>query len=786
MFKNFLKIASRNLWRNKGFTVINISGLAIAMAGVILIGIWIQNELSFDRYYPDAKNLYKVYNRTLPPGEIGVWDITSGPLGNTLKNDFPEVKNAARIYWSSERLLSVGEKSLKIKGNEVDGSFLSMFGFPLLEGNAAHALDDINSMVITEASAQKLFGNENPMNKIVRVDNKTSYKITGVLNDLPSNTEFDFDYLVPLKANESKYSGGDPWGTNTFYTFVQLQSTTDIKAFNQKIKNVVKENSKYKWDIFLYPVSQTHLYDRFENGKPAGGRIETVRLMGLIGGLILLIACINFMNLSTAQSQKRAKEVGVRKVIGAGRGRLIGQFLTESILLVAMSGVIAVGIAVFALPFFNRVIESSLTIHFVNPMLWLGLIGFVVFTGLLAGSYPAFFLSSFAPAKVLKGSFKGVRSNFNPRKILVVLQFTVGIILVVATMVIYRQINFVQDRNVGYNINNLVEVPVEGDINKNYDLIKNELMSQGAVTAMSKTGWTVTLDGSNGTGYTWGGIDEKREKELNFSLYRTSGAFAKTMGLKLIEGRDIDLNRYPYDTSSVMINETAVKQMGIKDPIGKQIQRNDDALTIVGVFDDFIIGSPYENVSPMMVLGSDAWTFNTVMRLNPQNSTARNLAIAEKVFKKYNPAYPFSYRFVDREYAEKFQDEKRTATLSALFAGLTIFISCLGLFGLSAYMAENRSKEIGIRKVLGASVPGIVRLLSREFVALVLIAMIAAVPVGWWAMNKWLQNFTYRVEVGWMTFAVAGLLAVLITLLTVSFQAIKAAGANPVKSINTE
>lgn len=786
MFKNFLKIASRNLWRNKGFTAINISGLAIAMAGVILIGVWIQNELSIDRYYPDAKNLYKVYNRTLPPGEIGVWDITSGPLGNTLKNDFPEVKNAARIYWSSERLFSVGDKSLKIKGNEVDGSFLSMFGFPFIEGNAAHALDDVNSMVITEASAQKLFGNENPMNKTVRVDNKTNYKITGVLKNLPSNTEFDFDYLVSLKANENKYSGDDPWGTNTFYTFVQLQPDADIKTFNQKIKDVVKENSKYKWDIFLYPVSQTHLYDHFENGKSAGGRIETVRLMGLIGGLILLIACINFMNLSTAQSQKRAKEVGVRKVIGAGRGRLIGQFLTESVLLVALSGMIAVGIAVFALPFFNQVLESSLTIHFTNPMMWLGLIGFVVFTGLVAGSYPAFFLSSFAPAKVLKGAFKGERSNFNPRKILVVLQFTVGIILVVATMVIYRQINFVQDRNVGYNINNLVEVPVEGDINKNYDLIKNELMSQGAVTAMSKTGWTVTLDGSNATGYTWGGLDEKREKELSFSLYRTSGDFAKTMGLKLIEGRDIDLNRYPYDTSSVMINETAVKKMGIKDPIGKQIQRNDDALTIVGVFDDFIIGSPYENVSPMMVFGSDAWTFNTVMRLNQQNSTVRNLAIAENVFKKYNPAYPFSYRFVDREYAEKFQDEKRMATLSALFAGLTIFISCLGLFGLAAYMAENRSKEIGIRKVLGASVPGIVRLLSREFVALVLIAMIVAIPVGWWAMNKWLQNFTYRIEVGWMTFAMAGLLAVLITLLTVSFQAIKAAVANPVKSIKTE
>lgn len=786
MIKNYFKIAWRNLWKNKTTSFINLFGLAIGMAGVILISTWVQNELSFEQYHANKENLYKVYNRSIGPGEISTWDVTSGPMGKALEKDFPEVKNTARIYWSTDRLFNYGDKNIKAKGNEVDKPFLTMFTFPLLAGDAIHALDDIHSIVLTESLAKNIFGKEDPINKIVKLDNKESYKVTGVLKNLPNNTEFDFDYLISLTPETEETYGGKSWDANTFYTYVQLQPNTDLVKFNNKIKNeIVRYSPEAQAEIFLYPVSKWHLYSRFENGKVAGGRIEVVHLLMLIGGLILLIACINFMNLSTAQSQKRAKEVGVRKVIGAGKGGLISQFLCESILVAFMAGLIALIIVQLSLTSFNNLIEKSLSINYSNPVLWISLVGFVLFTGLLAGSYPAFFLSSFSPVKVLKGSFKGTKNLFNPRKILVVLQFSVAIVLVISTLVIYKQIQFVQSRDNGYNVNNLVEVPIEGDVEKNYDLIKTDLINSGAVTAMSKTGFGVTLDGSTAGGYKWDGMD-KELANLSFSIYRTGGDFIKTMGMKLEGGRDIDFTHYAGDSSSVMINEMAVKKMGIKDPVGKIIRSGDKPMTIVGVFKDFIIGSPYSEVRPMLVLGYKKFNFNSVLRLSDHNSVAKNLSTAENIFKKYNPAYPFTYKFVDQEYAQKFKDEQQTGSLAALFAGLTIFISCLGLFGLAAYMAENRSKEIGIRKVLGASVTGIARMLSREFVLLVIISIVIATPLAWLFMNKWLQDFPYRIEITWEIFLVAGLIAILVAVLTVSFQAIRAAIANPVKSLRNE
>ena len=786
MFKNYFKIAWRNLRKNKTTSFINLFGLAIGMAGVILIGTWVQNELSFEQFHADNDNLYKVWNRSAGPGEIGTWDVTSGPLGKALEKDFPEVKNTSRIYWSTDRLFNYADKNIKAKGNEVDKPFLSMFTFPLLQGDPNHALDDIHSIVLTENLAKNIFGKEDPLNKIVKLDNKENYKITGVLKNLPNNTEFDFEYLISLTPDAGRFYGGESWETNTFYTYVLLQPNTNIGQFNDKIKKeIVRYSPEAQTEIFLHPMSKWHLYSRFENGKVAGGRIEIVHLLMLIGGLILLIACINFMNLSTAQSQKRAKEVGVRKVIGAGKGGLISQFLCESILVAFMAGVLALGIVQLFLPSFNQLIEKSLSINYANPLLWISLIGFVLFTGLLAGSYPAFFLSSFKPVSVLKGSFKGAQNLFNPRKILVVLQFSVAIVLVISTLVIYKQIQFVQNRDNGYNVKNLVEVPIEGDVEKNYDLIKTELINSGAVTAMSKTGFGVTLDASYGAGFNWDGMDKALEN-LNFSIYRSGGDFIKTMGMKLEIGRDIDFTHYPGDSSSVMINEMAVEKMGMKDPVGKIIRSGDKPLTIVGVFKDFIIGSPYKEVRPMLVRGYDKWNFNTVLRLNEHNSITKNLNTAQNIFKKYNSAYPFTYQFVDQEYAQKFKDEKQTGSLAGLFAGLTIFISCLGLFGLAAFMAENRSKEIGIRKVLGANVTGIIKLLSREFVLLVTISIGIAVPVGWWAMNKWLEDFTYRINIGWQVFAITGVMAIVIALLAVSFHAVKASIANPVKSLRAE
>jgi ABC-type antimicrobial peptide transport system permease subunit len=646
-------------------------------------------------------------------------------------------------------------------------------------------LDGVTDIVITQKLAHKIFGDTDPMNKLIKLENKTTYKVTGILKDLPNNTTFDFEYLVSLAANENYYTNGS-WGDNSYNTYVQLQPNADINKFADKIKNVAKAHDpKSSLEVFLHPMTQWRLYSTFENGKVVGGRIEIVHLLLGIAGILLLIACINFMNLSTAQSQKRAREVGVRKVMGAGRLSLIGQFLSESILITFIAGLVSLLLVQLCLPAFNQLTGKALVINYIDPVFLAAFFGFIIITGLLAGSYPAFFLSRFKPVKVLKGAFKNTQKLINPRKVLVVLQFTVAIVLVVATIVIYRQIKFAQNRDIGYNDNNLVEVPMEGDISKNYDLIKNELINNGAITSMSKTGYSVAMEGSRTDGFKWDGTDANQDK-LGFSRLGTAGDFVKTMGLRLIAGRDVDFNAFPGDSSSVLLNETAIKAMKLKDPIGKFMTRGKERLQIVGVFKDFIIRSPYINIDPMVVFASKTWAYNIVIRLNAQNSTAKNLELMAQVLKKYNPAYPFTYQFVDQEFGRKFNDQQQTGTLSFVFAGLTIFISCLGLFGLAAYMAENRAKEIGIRKVLGASVAGIAQMLTREFVVLVVIAIAIATPFAYYFMSKWLQDFTYRIDIGWVTFVLAGLVAIVIAVLTVSIQAIKAALANPVKSIQAE
>ncbi|HTE28076.1 ABC transporter permease [Flavitalea sp.] len=784
MLFNYLTIAWRTIVKNKIYSGINVLGLAIGMAGFILIGTWIWNEKSFDQFHENKNTLYKVWNRSMGPGNVQAWDVTAGPLGKSLKNDFAEIKNTSRIYWSMDRLFSYGDKNLKAKGNDVDKPFLQMFSFPLLKGDPNHALDDVNNIVITENLATRLFGDEDPMNKMVRIDNKDPYKVSGILRNLPSNTSFDFEYLVSLEKGENYY--GNSWNNNSYYTYVQLDPNTSIEAFNNKIKTaLLRYAPESETEIFLHPLTKWHLYSRFENGKVAGGRIEIIYLLLVIGILILGIACINFMNLSTAQSQNRAKEVGVRKVIGAGKGSLIRQFLTESILISMVACVLAILIVELCLPAFNKLSGRSLSIAYGQPIFWISLFAFIILTGMLAGSYPAFFLSTFRPIKVLKGELSNIQRRFTPRKILVVVQFSIAIILIVSTTIIYSQIKFVQQRNTGYNVNNLAEVSIEGDINKNYQVIKSELLTKGVITSMCKTSLGVTVDGSTSSGLKWTGMVPELEG-MNFSRFGTTGNFISTLGLRLLEGRDIDQENRPGDSLALILNTTAIKTMGIKNPVGKTIEWANRKYTIVGVFDDFIIGSPYSRVNPMVVIGTNYWTYNTVMRFNSKNDMSRNLQIAEATFRKYNPAYPFTYRFVDQEFGKKFNDQQQTGSLSALFSGLTIFISCMGLFGLAMHTAGNRKKEIGIRKVLGASVFGITNMLTNEFVRLVIIAITIATPISWYIMNKWLLDFEYRISISWLTFVFVGLSAILIAIITISFQAVKAALANPVKSLRTQ
>jgi len=792
MFNNYFKTAWRNLMKNKGFSFINIAGLAIGMAAAILILLWIQNELRRDTQYPKSDRLYLMYNRDKFSGQLWAWSSTPMIMGPTLKKDYPEVDDAVRVNGNANYLLTVGEKKFIEHGFIVDSGFLSMFDFPMRYGNPAKALSGIYNIVITENLAKTLFGEENAMGKTIRVDSTDIFTVSGVMKNLPNTTSFQFDYLLPFAYLHKLKQDDDVWDNNQLSTYLLLKQNASQNAFNVKVKNITIEHTKSSGlpsttQVFSYPVSKTYLYGNNENGQLVAGRIETVRLFGVIAAFILLIACINFMNLSTARSEKRAKEVGIRKVAGAQKFSLIAQFIGESILLALLGGIIALLIVQFILPFYNGLVDKQLYLDWSNIYFWLELLAFIIFTGIIAGSYPAFFLSSFKPVKVLKGTFRTAHAVINPRKVLVILQFTFAIILIISTIIIVHQIRYAQERETGYNKNNIIYTFIQGDVAKNYDVIRQSLLDNGAAVGITKSMSPITQVWSDSWGFSWQGSTED-DKKLDFWRFSTDGDFMKVMGTTLVEGRDIDLKNYPGDSTAIMMNETAIKRMHLKEPvIGQIVNSGTTQMRIVGVVKDFILGSPYEPVSPLMINGPGTGWFNVVhIKLNPAKSVSEDLKLTERVFKQFNPQYPLNYRFVDEEYARKFEDTQRTATLAALFAGLTIIISCLGLFGLAAYMAENRIKEIGVRKVLGASVIGITTLLSKDFLKLVIISFVIASPIAWYAMRQWLLGYTYRVRIEWWVFAGAGIAAVFISLLTVSYQAIKAAMANPVKSLRTE
>ncbi len=793
MFKNYFKIAWRNLIKNKGFSFINITGLAIGMAAAILILLWIQNEMSRDAQYPKSGRLYLMYNRDKFSGQLWAWSSTPMIMGPTLKNNYPEIEDAVRVdSHNANYLFTVGDKKLIEQGFIVDSGFLNMFDFPMLYGNPTKALGSIYNIVLTEKLAKTLFGNENAMGKTIKIDSVDIFTVSGVMKDLPNTTSFQFDYLLPFAYLHKLKQDDDVWDHNSLSTYILLKQNASQSAFNAKVKNITIDHTKNSGlpattQVFSYLVSKTYLYGKSDNGRLVAGRIETVRLFGVIAGFILLIACINFMNLSTARSEKRAKEVGIRKAVGAQKFSLVAQFIGESILLALLAGIIAILIVQFTLPFYNKLVDKQLYLEWSNIYFWLELLSFIIFTGVIAGSYPAFFLSSFKPVKVLKGKFLAAHAGINPRKVLVVLQYTFAIILIISTIIILHQIKYAQERESGYNKNNIIYTSLQGDVAKNYDIIKQSLLDNGAAVGVTKSTSPVTQIWSDSWGFSWQGSTED-DKKLDFVRFGTDGDFMKVMGTTLVEGRDIDLKNYPGDSIAIMINQTTVKRMRLKEPVvGKSIIDGDIKMPIVGVVKDFILGSPYEPVSPLIINGPGTGWFNIIhIKLNPAKTVSVDLKLAEQVFKQYNPQYPFNYKFVDEEYAKKFEDTQRTATLAALFAGLTIIISCLGLFGLAAYMAENRIKEIGVRKVLGASAVGITTLLSKDFLKLVIISLVIASPIAWYAMHQWLLAYTYRVGIDWWVFAGAGIIAVLISLLTVSYQAIKAAIANPVKSLRTE
>ena len=788
MIRNYFIIAWRNLLRNKSFSILNILGLSIGMAATTLILLWIVFEMGVDQFHEKKGRIYEVYNSFPINEEIWAWNTTPKIMANSIKQDYPEVESAVRVNWPSTFLFSIDDKRLKASGKIVDSDFLNVFSFPLIEGNVNTIFDQINSVVITEKLSKKLFQDENPIGKIVKVDNTDNFTVTGVLKDLPSNTDFDFEFLMPWSYLHQKGWDDENWSNNSTMTYVLLKEGIDNDFFAPKIKELRKKYDKEspKMETFLYPFSRSYLYSKFENGKETGGRIDFLRMFGIIGLFILLIACINFMNLSTARSEKRAKEVGIRKVVGAGKKSLIAQFLGESILISFIASILALIIVIVSLPAFNDLIEKELMLDFGNKWFWIVTIGLILFTGVLAGSYPAFHLSAFKPVIVLKGkgSFQKNNTLITPRKVLVVLQFTFAIILITATIIVRQQLKYAQDRQLGYSKDNLIYYFMEGDAEKNYELIKEELLSSNVALSVSKTSSPITEGWSNTWGIGWKGKEENDKTIID--RFCADDAIVKTAGLEILHGRDFDLKKFPTDSTAVLINEAAAKHMNFDEPIGQIIKDNNIDWHVIGVVKDFVLKSPFHPITPMVIEGAKGW-FNVIhIKFNKINTTSENLAVTESIFKKHNSAYPFSYQFVDNEYAKKFNVQKKTGKLAGLFTLLAIFISCLGLFGLASYMAENRTKEIGIRKVLGASISSITTLLSKEFLKLVLLAFFLALPVTWYFMNKWLEEFNYRITISWWVFALAGILALGIALFTVSFQAIKAAIANPSISLKTE
>jgi ABC-type antimicrobial peptide transport system permease subunit len=759
------------------------------MASAMIILLWIQSELSYDNFHEKKDRIYEAWNRAEFSGELQCWNTTPKVLARALEKDIPEVEQAARVDWSSNFLFSIGDKRITERGNIVDSNFLQIFTFPLIKGDSRTALKDMHSIILTEKFSKKLFGDDykNAMGKVVKIDNKENFTVTGIAKDLPTNSRFDFEYLVPWAYKRFIGDDDEYWGNNSTRTYVLLKQNASLASAQNKIRPIKQKYQKDepKWEMFIYPMAKWHLYSSFENGKEdGGGRIQFIKWFSIIAIFILLIACINFMNLSTARSEKRAKEVGIRKVVGAQKSTLISQFIGESVLLAMIAGIIAIVLTQFSLPAFGSLIDKKISIDYGNIYFWGELLGFIFITGLLAGSYPAFFLSSFQPVKVLKGTFKKAHALINPRKVLVVLQFTFAITLIICTIIVKQHIDHARDRETGYNKNNLFYHVFTGDIEKNYLLIKNDLLSSGVASAVTKTSAPPTQSWSDGWGQEWEGKDPN--DKTDFFRYNEDEGLGVTAGLTFVKGRDFDLKQYPTDSTAMIINESAWKVMKFKDPIGKIVKDNGTEWHIVGVIKDFILTSPYQPTKPMLIAGAKAW-FNTMLvKLNPNVSTGESLKKAEAIFKKYNTEYPFNYKFVDEEYASKFEDERRTGVLAALFAGLTILISCLGLFGLATYMAENRIKEIGVRKVLGASVTNITALMSKDFIILVVISLLIASPIAWYFMSKFLESYPYRVPINIWVFIMAGLASIVIALVTVSYQSIRAALANPVKSLRTE
>jgi putative ABC transport system permease protein len=792
MIRNYLKIALRNLVCRKTFSIINIAGLAMGIACSILIFLWVIDERNVDSFHANRNYLFQVYERNSYDGKIDAGYTTQGLLANELKRVIPEVQFSSGYEHASapgtQTTFEVTGKVIKMDGAFAGEDFFSMFSFPLLQGSPQTALIKYEAIAISKKMAELFFGTtSSAIGKIIRYENKEDLLITAVFDDLPANSSIQFDFLRSWSAYVKQNDWVHNWGNSSPYTFIQLQKNADAEKVQAKIKDFIyryqQRDKSFVVELGLQPYSDRYLHSTFNKGRIDGGRIEYVRIFTLIAVFILLIACINFMNLATARSVTRAKEIGVRKVVGALRSVLIGQFIGEALMLSFFSAIIGLGLVSLSLPAFNSLTGKQISMPLSQPIFWFYLAALIIITGFVAGSYPALFLSSLNPVKVLKAGPKFSWSALFFRKALVVFQFTLSIILIVGMIVTYRQMQYIQSKNLGYDRENLIYAPIEGDMVKNYGVFKEQAGKIPGVVSISKMRNSPTVIEHHTGSIGWEGKDPNLS--VSFADAVVGYDFTKTLRLKIKSGRDFS-NEFGNDSASFLLNETAVQKIGYEEPVGKTITWGNRKGTIIGVLQDFHFNSLHQSIDPLIIRLDENWNWGTVLiRIRGEN-TAQALSALKTLWKELNPKFPFTYTFSDEQYALLYKTEQIITRLSTYFAILAIFISCLGLFGLALFSANQRTKEIGVRKVLGASVINIASLLTTNFLKPVAVAIVIAIPVSKYFMQRWLESFAYKIEMQWWLFAGAGISAVFIALVTVSYQAIKAALTNPVKNLRTE
>jgi len=789
MFRLNLKIAIRNLYKNKVYTFINIGGLAIGLASCLLLILYAQYEWNYDKQYRNSQNLYQaMINFKDGNGNITrTIDLTQNVMLESLKGDFSEVLDGSRVTNLYKRLISTKENSLKLNNRYVDADFLKLFNFKFISGNSINALNEPNSIILTESSARKIFGKTDVVNQNIRFENQAELKVTGVIKDLPTNITYGFETLTTFKLYENLnvWPKKPNWGNHDYYTLLKLGDHTDINAFNLKLKGYVgKHYPNAKEEVFIYPLTKLHLYGEFANGKSNGGNIKQVQLLVGLSLGILLIACINFMNLATASTQSRGKEIGVKKTMGATRTDLIFQFMIESFMLTFISILVSIILLEFALPKFNQLLDIEIVFNYLSPANWILICGVFIATGIISGSYPSFYLSGFNAIKALKKTLNFTNGySLTFRQILVIIQFSFSIILIVATITIYKQIQFINNKPIGYQSNGLIEIPHEGMLYQKFNLLKSKLLSSNAAISVAQSSGSLSSKNSTTRGLIWDGMNES-DKLIDFDQIFTTYDFLKTSNIKLLYGRDFS-EKFASDTSAILLSKTALKLMRLNNPVGKTISYQGDKRNVIGIFEDIIWDNPSKIVPPMVIAFADISDVITI-RLNPKESLTKSVQTISDVIKEINPNFPVEIKFIDSLNEDKLKKERILSTLANLFGGLAIFISCLGLFGLSSFSTTQRMKEVSIRKILGASVNELMILLSKSFIKLILLAIIIALPIAYFIMDKWLQKFELRTSIDYTIFILSAIFIIAIAVITISLQTYRVAKIKAVDTLKYE